>query len=113
MAESPFRFRNIQVHVDMTEAAELDVQLYGISEQSLDLMGHALKSLPQSRSDRSVANFLIREIDGFDVVYIVGRDGRDVVITIGRIRPPDPQDPTEAILKGLDLVAIFRGVTGA
>lgn len=56
--------------------------------------------------------FLIREIDGFDVVYLVGREQRDLVVTIGRIRPVDPAKPTEEILQNLNLVAIFRGATG-
>jgi hypothetical protein len=112
MSDTPFRFRGLDIVVDTGLAAELDIELYSISEQVVLSIGRNLKSLPQSANDRAVGNFLIREISGFDVVFIVGREGAQVVVTIGRIRPPDPAAPTEEVLKSLNIVAMFRGVTG-
>jgi hypothetical protein len=45
------------VVVDTTETAELDVLLQGISAESFDQIGRALKALPQSNIDRSIGNF--------------------------------------------------------
>jgi hypothetical protein len=112
MDDPPFRHRGVQILVDTTETAELDIELYGISPETANAIARTLRALPQSAADRSVGNFLIREVLGFDVVFIVGRAGRDVVITIGRIRPPDTQEPTELLLKYLNIAAIFRGATG-
>lgn len=112
MSDSPFRFRGLDIVVDTGLAAELDIELYSIPPQAVLNIGRALKAQPQSSDDRAVGNFLIREISGFDVVFIVGREGAQVVVTIGRIRPPDPAAPTEDILKSLNIVAMFRGVTG-
>ena len=110
--DPPFRFRGVRVLVDTVQAAELDAQLYAIPDTVLAQIARNLKDLPQSVTDRAVGNFLIREIQGYDVVYIVGRDGPDLVITIGRIRLPDPANTTEDLLKSLNLLAIFRGASG-
>ena len=112
MPDSPFRFRGVRVVVDTVETAEHDIALYAVPEDTVALIGQSLAALPQSKEDRAVGSFLIREIAGFDVVFIVGREGADIVVTIGRIRPPDPAKPTEVILRNLNLAAIFRGATG-
>ncbi len=112
MATSPFRHRGVRVVVDTVETAEFDMQIYDIAPEIVDTIGRALVSLPQSTEDRAVGNFLIREIAGFDVVFIIGREDTTVVITIGRIRPPDPANPTELLLKSAGIAAIFRGATG-
>ncbi|MCH8465107.1 MAG: hypothetical protein LAT78_00825 [Roseinatronobacter sp.] len=112
MDDPPFRHRGVQILVDTTATAEFDMQIYDIKPETVKDIALSLRALPQSTKDRSVGNFLIREISGFDVAFIVGRAGRDVIITIGRIRPPDTQEPTELLLKYLNIGAIFRGATG-
>jgi hypothetical protein len=83
-----------------------------LPDDAVAQIAEALRRLPQSVSDRSVGNFLIREIAGFDVVWIVGREAGEVVLTIGRIRPPDPGNPTEEVLHKLNVAAMIRGLTG-
>lgn len=112
MGQAQFRYRGVKVVLDTAESAELDVLFHQIPEDVLDRIGTSLGRLPQASSDRAVGNFLIREIAGLDVVWMIGREGLDAVITIYRIRPPDPANPTEALLQNLNLAAIFRGATG-
>jgi hypothetical protein len=112
MAQGPFRFRNVQVVVDTTQTAEFDIALYSVTETELDVIATSLRKHPFLKGDRSVGDFHIRLIAGYDVVYIVGREARDVVVTIGCILPPDPSNPTEVILQKLEVLAIFRGAAG-
>ena len=98
--------------LDTVEQAELDLVLHSISEETVAMIGRSLLSAAWLTTDRAVGNFLIREVAGYDVVLIVGREAEQVVITIGRIRPPDPDDPTEDLLRKVGAVAIFRGATG-
>lgn len=112
MSDSPFRFRGVRVRVDTVETAELDVILYDVPEKVVERIGHSLAGSVQLATDRAVGSFLIREFEGFDIVFIVGREGAEIVVTIGRIRPVDPENPTEVILRNLNLAAIFRVASG-
>ncbi|MCF6232125.1 MAG: hypothetical protein L3J36_03335 [Rhodobacteraceae bacterium] len=53
-----------------------------------------------------------RELEGYDVAFIVGRDLDTLVITIGAVEVPDPDNPIEALLQKLGPLAIFRGASG-
>ena len=112
LSEEPFRFRGVRVVVDTVETAEFDIRLYDVPDATVERIGRSLAKAVQLAGDRAIGNFMIREIDGYDVVFIVGREGQDIVATIGRIRPADPQNPTEEVLRNLSIVAIFRSATG-
>ena len=112
MQGSPFRYRGVTVVVDTAQSAEFDIRYYSVPGDTVTRIGDAVLRLPQAATDRAVGPFLIREIEAFDVVWMIGREGRDAVITIYRIRPPDPADPTERILQSLNLAAMLRGATG-
>jgi hypothetical protein len=111
MSSDLFRYRGVSIAVDMAETADMDVLLYGLSEKDLKGIHKSLTELVHSPSDRHIGGFSIREVRGYDVVFIVGREKKTVVVTIGRIVPPDPKNPTEQILKLLNIAATFRGAT--
>jgi len=107
-----FRTRGIGVVADTTEAAEFYIRGYQVSDESLAAIVRSITQVMHSEYDRHVGNVIIREIEGYDVVYIAGRDGDQVVMTVGMVIPPDEDDPTETLLKRLGVMAIFRGATG-
>ncbi|MGR3378205.1 hypothetical protein [Salipiger abyssi] len=112
MPESFFRYRGVRPVLDTTDQAEWDVAGYQISEAMMQRIARRLTSVMFSNEDRVVGPVRVRELEGFDVMFTVHRDGPEVVITIGGLRPPDAKNPTEEILKKLDVVATFRGALG-
>lgn len=112
MTGSAFRVRGIQIVVDTTEQAEFDVAGYQIGDAAMERIARRLKAMPFSSQDRVVGDIRVRLLEGYDVIYIVGRELDKLVVTIGGLRPPDPNDPTENILHRLGMVAMFRGATG-
>ena len=112
MTDSPFRYRGLQVAVDTTETAEFDRELYDITAAAFEAIGTSLARLPHSVDDRLVGDIRIREIDGIDVIFLLSREDATLVATIIGLRPPTPNDPTDAILKRLGTLAILRGASG-
>ena len=112
MSNSPYRSRGIGVVVDTTRLAEEDAQKLGIDERSLARIGNSLRDVPVSPSDREVNGVRIRLMAGLDVVFIVGREPDNIVVTIGGFRTANSNDPTEKLVQRLGIVAIFRGATG-
>lgn len=112
MSEELFRHRGVHVVVDTTQTADFDIQLYEVPDATVARIVRSLTDAVHVSSDRAVGALLIREMDGFDVVFLVGREEADIVVTIGRIMPVDPENPTEVILRNLNIIAILRGSTG-
>ncbi len=112
MSDSVFRYRGLKVVVDTTEKAEFDIKGYQISDARMERIGARLRESALSRQDRIVGDIRVREMEGYDVVFIVGREGDTLVITIGAVEVSDPDNPIEKILQKLGPVAIFRGATG-
>lgn len=108
----PFRKRGVKVLVETLEAAEFDIEGYQISEKDVAVVGNSLKTLPISLQDRFAGPVRVRTLKGYDVAFLLTREGHDMVVTIGAVRPFDPQSPLETKLKNLDLVATFRGALG-
>ncbi|MCK0094286.1 hypothetical protein MWU60_01780 [Yoonia sp. F2084L] len=106
------RHRGIKVIIDTTEVAELEIAGYQITDADLDLITKNLTQSTFSPRDRVVGPVRIRLLKGYDVMFLVGREGANVVITIGSIRPPDPNEPTEDALKRLGILATLRGASG-
>ena len=98
--------------MDTTATAELDVQLHSVTDADLASIHRSLANLVHSNADRSVGPVRIREIAGFDVVFLTTREDGDVVITIGAIQPPSPEDPIEKVLEQMGVMAKFRGAMG-
>ena len=107
MDEELFRFRGVRVVVDTVQTAEFDIKLYEVPDATVERVVHSLTDAVHLSSDRAVGPLLIREVDGFDVVFILGREEADIVVTIGRIMRADPENPTEVILRNLNIVAIL------
>lgn len=99
--------------MDTTEQAEFDVAGYQIGDATMERIAARLKAVPLSSQDRVVGDIRVRLLEGYDVIFIVGRGLDRFVVTIGGVRPPDANDPTEKILQRLGIVAIFRGAWGA
>jgi len=112
MSSSEFRYRGIPVILDTTEVAELDVALLGIPNETMEVIGRNLKTVTYSTSDRVIGQVRVREIAGHDVIFMLASEDGALRIVVGGVRVPDPNDPTEAVLKRLDAVAILRGAFG-
>ncbi|SIN97016.1 hypothetical protein [Vannielia litorea] len=109
---SEFTRRGVKVVAETTEKAEFDIRCYHITDAAMDRIAARLKEALFSPDDRVVGDLRIRELEGYDVVHFVGRDGDRIVVTIAQLRVPDPDNPTERILEKLGRAAIFRGATG-
>ncbi|MEM1130779.1 MAG: hypothetical protein AAGH83_09685 [Pseudomonadota bacterium] len=112
MSSNVFRHRGLKVAVDTTEMAEFDIRELTLSDALVENIGRRLRDMAFSKQDRVVGDVRVREMFGYDVAFIVGRQNGTVVITIGAVEVPSPTDPMEVVLARLDLVAMFRGVTG-
>ena len=109
---SNIRHRGIEIHVDTTAMAELDIKGFQLSDQSLDRIARQLKQVPFSQTDRLADGLRIREIDGYDVIYIVSRHRLDVIVTIAGVRLPSATEPTERVLRKLNFLAMVRSALG-
>lgn len=112
MAQSVFRQRGIPVVLDTTEVAELDAALYGIGNDVMERIGRNLLKVTHSPRDRPVGEARVRELEGFDVIFMIVSDAMSIRIVIAGLRPPDPEDPTEEYLRKIGLVAKLRGAFG-
>lgn len=98
--------------IDTTEKAEFDIMGYQIPDATMEAIASQLRDVSFSRRDRIVGDVRVRECDGYDIVFIIGREENTMVITIGAVILPDPQSPTEELLQKLGPIAIFRGALG-
>ena len=112
VSDSAFRYRGLKVVVDTTEKAEFDIKGYQIPDATMEAIARQLRDVSFSRRDRVVGDARVREIDNYDIVFIIGREDDTMVITIGAMILPDPVNPTEELLKKLGPIAIFRGALG-
>ena len=112
MEESVFRARGVSVVVDTTSVAEFDIADLRIADDVAERIGRQLYSVPFSIRDRVINGVRVRLIEGYDVIFVVGREPHALVVTIGGLRLPDPENPTERLLQKLETIAMFRGVTG-
>ncbi len=112
LSDSAFRYRGLKVVIDTTEKAEFDIKGYQISDARLERIGRRLRESALFRADRIIGDIRIRRLEGYDVVFIVGRESDTLVITIGAVEVPDPNNPIEVILQKLGYIAIFRGASG-
>jgi len=112
VSDSAFRYRGLKVVVDTTEKAEFDIAGYQIPDAAMETIASQLRDVSFSLRDRVIGDARVRAIDGYDVVFIIGREDDTVVITIGAVLMPDPANPTEELLKKLGPIAIFRGASG-
>lgn len=110
--QSVFRTRGVRVVIDTTETVEFDAKSHQISDARMERIGKQLRDTHFSPRDRTVGIMRVREIEGFDVAFILGREQDALVITIGRIELPDKDEPLEVLLKRLGPYAIFRGAIG-
>lgn len=112
MDDSAFRYRGLKVVVDTTEKAEFAIKGYQISDARMERIARRLRESAFSSADRIVGDIRVRELEGYEVVFIVGRDRDTLVITIGAVEVPNADNPIEEILQKLGPVAIFRGASG-
>ncbi|MGR3313139.1 hypothetical protein [Roseovarius indicus] len=112
MSDSVFRYRGLKVVVDTTEKAEFDAKSLRLGDKTMERIGRELAETSFSPRDRVVGDVRVREIEGYDVAFVNGREDSRLVITIGRIERPDPDNPLEEVLKKLGPLAILRGASG-
>jgi len=112
LTESAFRYRGLKVVVDTTEKAEFAIKGYQIGDARMERIARRLRVSAFLQDDRIVGDIRVRELEGYDVAFIVGRDRDTLVITIGAVEVPNPDNPIEELLQKLGSVAIFRGASG-
>ncbi|THF93264.1 MAG: hypothetical protein E8G75_03955 [Sulfitobacter sp. SK025] len=103
----------MKVVVDTTEVAEFDIKGYQINDADLETIAKELRDNALSESNRTVGDIKVREMKGYDVAFIVGRDDDRIIITIGGLELPDREMPMEKVIKGLGYIATVRGAFGA
>ena len=107
-----FRRRGIGASVDTTEAAELDVLLYEIPEDTVDEIGRSLSNLPVSKDDTAFGPLLRREVTGVNAYFLPLLDRNDdLVLLVVAIRPVDQSNKISAA-EITSLIASLRGATG-
>lgn len=112
MSETAFRHRGLRVVVDTTEKAEFSIRGYQISDAMMERVARQLRESVFLGTARSFGDLWIREIEGYDFVYLIGREQDKLVFTIGAVEPVDPENPIDAILDKLGPLALLRGATG-
>ncbi|MEM7644512.1 MAG: hypothetical protein AAF366_18600 [Pseudomonadota bacterium] len=109
---SGFRNRGIEVVVDTTRVAELDIALHRVSDGEVEQIVAALVAVPISPKDVGIGSFQLRRIGAWDVAFTNTRDGGVHVVTVGAVEPAMQRDRLEQRLKQIALIATFRGATG-
>lgn len=109
---SGFRYRGVEVVVDTTHAAELQIKGYQISRTVVDAIGRSVSDVTFSEYDKVVGDVRIRDVNGYDVAFTVGREGAQVVVTIIAVMPHEPDGSMAAIIETLGVAAILRGASG-
>lgn len=112
---SVFRNRGVEVLIDTTKPAEFDIAGYQIPKGMIERIGKRLQAMPFSPQDLEIQGLRARYLDGFWVLFIVGREHGDLVVIIGGIEPGKPTEPEENSALGLKIVekiATLRGAAG-
>ncbi|WP_308916820.1 hypothetical protein [Jannaschia sp. LMIT008] len=109
---SYFAKRGLPVRVVTTEQAEFDIAQFGLSERVVEAIGKNLQEVAFSPRDREVAGIRIRELHGYEVMFLTTKVGNAFEVAVGSIRPPDPSDPVDEKLKRLGFLATFRSAFG-
>ncbi|MEM1273754.1 MAG: hypothetical protein AAGF88_08055 [Pseudomonadota bacterium] len=112
MAESEFRFRNLKVVIDITMPAELDAEELKLTEDELNHAAKILKKTPFSGHARIFGDVHVREISGNDYIYVVGRDGAVIAVTLGGIVRHSAKGEIDKLMEKLAIIGIFRSSTG-
>ncbi|MDF0602943.1 hypothetical protein P1J78_19545 [Psychromarinibacter sp. C21-152] len=98
--------------MDTTEKAEFEIRGLQIPDSTMERIASRLRDVTFSFEDRVVGAVRVRELEGYEVVFLVGREDQTLVVTIGAVEVPNPDDPVEAVLKRLGPLAILRGASG-
>ncbi|MEO1639342.1 MAG: hypothetical protein AAFU41_08870 [Pseudomonadota bacterium] len=98
--------------MDTTRVAEQQIAGLQISPSTLAAIERQLKHVTISDDDQLFGLIHIRPINGYDVSFIVGREGKTVVVTIGGVIPSEQQKGLADSLEKIGIVAALRGATG-
>ena len=109
---SEFRYRSLNVLVDTTQPAEFQIQGYQLSDRFMDRVAKSFKAAPLSLSDMEYGALRLRSIDGYDFVFVLGRDVDGLVVTIGDVWPTEKRPKFEELLKKGEFIAMLRGASG-
>lgn len=100
------------MEVETTEVAEFDIQGYQISDATMERIGKRLKAVTISPEDRVEGHVRVRHLEGYEVMFVITRFEKQLVITIGGLVYTDKQDPEGSALKLIEKIATFRGAIG-
>ena len=108
----PFLRRGLAIETETTEAAELDIALYQVTESQLEGISESLRTVPISVSDEVGSGVRAREVGAMTVFFILsaGEAGQPVA-TIMSIRPTDTL-PRNKLKPLLEAIAMIRGAAG-
>lgn len=109
---SEFRNRAVEIEVDTTKPAEFQIQGFHLSDEFMDRVARSFKSMPLKPEDTSYGPFNMRSIDGFDFLYVIGRQDGIFVVTIGDVWRTEDRSVYERLLEKSEVVATLRGTLG-
>lgn len=109
---SEFRFRGIEVVVDTTLPADFQIKGYQLSDVFMDRVARGFKAAPLRAGDKEFGPVMVRCVEGYDFLYVVGRQEGALVVTIGDVWPTEEMPKIEQILQKGALIAMLRGASG-
>lgn len=88
-----YRYRGVETVVDTTKEAEFDYALHRVDKATQEEIARQLKENPRSSRDRMRGDMRLREIAGWDVMFVIASDRRGWVITIAGVDAPAQMEP--------------------
>jgi hypothetical protein len=95
---SVFRHRGLRPVIDTTAQAEFDFAGIPVPPAVQDRIGQNLLAMPISPRDVVQGHLRVREVEGFMVLFFLERSATELVITLGGVVTPDPEESTEAFV---------------
>ena len=104
--------RGIRVEVETIEPAEFDLASHQLGEEFLGRAARNLANVPVSGRDVVEGPVRIRNMDGFDIAFLLHRSDHRLIVTIGRVWPEEKRARMRSLSQQAEMVAMPRGATG-
>ena len=111
MAEG-FDERGLPPRIVTSHGAELDFVVLGLSEARIAGIARSLREIGVSNDDDAVDAFTVRRIGDLDVAFARSIHDGVYTVTVFSVRAAGAEPSLARLLKGLEVVAMLRRVTG-